>query len=106
MRILGGKKPAWDTWKAFEDITTTFLTLSTGPDEVSNEDVATLERFTILLYDRTSGLMSIDEARKQLFTKKGRAMDAIPPPPPPPPYKSSSYTTCQKGSIPGWALLG
>ncbi len=74
-----GKKSAWDTWKAFEDITTTFLTLSTGPDEVSNEDIATLERFTILLYNRTSGLMSIDDARKQLFTKKGRAMDAIPP---------------------------
>ncbi len=50
-----GKKSAWDTWKAFEDITTTFLTLSTAPDEVSNEDIATLERFTILLYNRTSG---------------------------------------------------
>ena len=33
----------------------------------------------ILLYDRTSDLVCIDEARKHLFTKKGRAMDAIPP---------------------------
>ena len=40
--------------------------------------MATLERFTILLYDRTSSLVNVDEAQKQLFTKKGRAMDAIP----------------------------
>ncbi len=51
--------------------------LSTGPDD----DVAALERFTILLYDRTSSFVNIDEARKQniLFTKKGRTMDTIPP---------------------------
>ena len=38
-----------------------------------------LERFTILLYDRTSSMMDIDKARQLLFTKKGQAMDAIPP---------------------------
>ena len=41
--------------------------------------MATLERFTILLYDHTSSLVNVDEARKQLFTNKGRAMGAIPP---------------------------
>ena len=40
--------------------------------------MATLERFTILLYDRTISLVNVDEAQKQLFTKKGRAMEAIP----------------------------
>ena len=74
-----GKKIAWDTWKSYVEVTRTFLALSAGPDEVPNEDVAVLERFTILLYDRTSDLVCIDEARKHLFTKKGRAMDAIPP---------------------------
>ena len=38
-----------------------------------------LERFSIQLYDRTSGLVNIDETRKQLFSRKGRAMNAIPP---------------------------
>ena len=74
-----GKKTAWDTWRVFEEVTATFLVLSTGPDQVNDDNVATLERFTILLYDRTSSLVNVDEARKQLFTKKGRAMDAIPP---------------------------
>ena len=38
-----------------------------------------LERFSIQLYDRTSGLVNTDETRKQLFSRKGRAMNAIPP---------------------------
>ena len=38
-----------------------------------------LERYTIVLYDRTSSMMNIDEARQLFFTKKGQAMDAIPP---------------------------
>ncbi len=59
--------------------TSTFLSLSVGPDIVSDEDIAVLERFTILLYDRTSTLVSVEECRKFLFTKRGRAMDAISP---------------------------
>jgi len=74
-----GKKSAWDTWLAYEEVTTTFLDLSTAPNDISEGDIVVLERFSILLYDRTSSLINIDEARKQLFSKKGRAMDAIPP---------------------------
>ena len=58
-----GKKTAWDTWKAFGDVTPTFLTLSTGPAQIADEDMALLELFTILLYDRTSNVLNIDEAR-------------------------------------------
>lgn len=74
-----GKKTAWDTWKAYEEVTPAFLALSTGPAQITDDVVAVLERFTILLYNRTSSMVNIDEARKELFTKKGRAMDAIPP---------------------------
>jgi len=64
---------------AYEDVTSTFLTLFTAPNDISEDNIVALERFTILLYDRTSYLISIDEARKQLFCKKGRTIDAIPP---------------------------
>ncbi len=37
---------------------------------VSHEDVAVLERFIILLYDRTSSLTDINEARLESFMKK------------------------------------
>ncbi len=44
-----------------------------------HEDVAVLESFTILLYDRTSNLTGIDEAQLELFPNKGWKMETIPP---------------------------
>ena len=38
-----------------------------------------LERFVVLLYCRTSEDFSVNAARKDLFTKKGRSIDSIPP---------------------------
>ncbi|KAG0720995.1 hypothetical protein GWK47_047344 [Chionoecetes opilio] len=38
-----------------------------------------LERFAVLLYDRTSTEEGVNQARKQLFSKKGRAIDGLPP---------------------------
>jgi len=74
-----GKRTAWETWRLCEEVTDTFLALSKGPDDLSDNHFKMLEKFTIYLYDRTSNAETIDEARQELFTKKGRAMDAIPP---------------------------
>ncbi len=63
----------------YNNVTSAFLSLSTGPLLIKDEDATVLERFTILLYDRTSNIVNIDEARRELFTKKGRAMDTLPP---------------------------
>ena len=60
-----------------DEVTATFLGLSTGPVEVNSDHVA--ERSTILLYDLTSSVVNVDEACQELFTKKGRHMDAISP---------------------------
>ena len=74
-----GKKTAMDTWKCFPAVTTTFLSLGSTPSEVNDTCMATLERFMVLLYDRTSAKTAVDDARKQLFVKKGRQFDNIPP---------------------------
>ena len=62
-----------------EDLTPALLLVTSDPSKISDGVVAAIERFTFLLYDRTSNSKSIDEARLDMFTKKGRAMDAIPP---------------------------
>ena len=49
------------------------------PTLVTCDHVALIEWFTILLYNRTSSKVNIDEACQEVFTMKGRAMDAIPP---------------------------
>ncbi len=75
-----GKKTAWDTWNAYGDVTPAFCALVAGPSSQSIEEwMGPLERFVVLLYDRTSSQECVNGARKQLFTQKGRAIDGLPP---------------------------
>ena len=75
-----GKKTAWDTWKAFDNVTRAFCALATTPSADAIDDwMEPLERFVVLMYDRTSSQESVNQARKELFTKKGRAIDGLPP---------------------------
>lgn len=73
-----GKKTAWDTWTAFPEITETFISLSSMPLSISDENMNKLQRFVILLYDRTSQCTQVNQSRKLLFAK-GRQLDRIPP---------------------------
>ena len=73
-----GKKTAWQRWNAFEDVTQAFVDLSSGPESVNEETAKVLERFVVLLYDKTSPCVSVNELRKELFTK-GRSIEHVPP---------------------------
>ena len=49
-----GKKTAQDTWKAYKEVTPTFCALATRPTpQTVQEWLGPLERFVILLYDRS-----------------------------------------------------
>ena len=72
------KRTAWDTWRAYEDVTIAFCSLATIPESIEGS-MKSLERFVILMYDRTRSLECVNQARKQLFTQKGRSIEAIPP---------------------------
>ena len=75
-----GKRTAWGTWNAYENVIPAFCTLVTRPTAQSTQEWLTpLERFVILLHDHTSSQNSVNEARKQLFTQRGRAIDCLPP---------------------------
>ncbi|KAI0229240.1 hypothetical protein LSAT2_020321, partial [Lamellibrachia satsuma] len=74
-----GKKTAWSTWCAFGEVTHAFCALAEGPSEINEDILQCLERFTVLLYDRTSESNSVNEVRKHLFTAKGRKLQNIPP---------------------------
>ena len=73
-----GKKTVWDIWKTFDDVTPAFSTLASMPSSVDDQ-LEVRERFVILIYDRTSSEEKVNEARKQLFSQKGRPMDGLPP---------------------------
>ena len=74
-----GKKTAFNTWKSMPEIHPLFKQLSLAPDSVTNEDIAVIERFVVLMYSRTSPYQTVNEARKHMFSYGNRQIDKIPP---------------------------
>jgi hypothetical protein len=74
-----GKKSAWLAWDACPAVTDTFIGLSSEPEEINPQALKEIERFIIVMYNRTCVLSSVNEARKQLFAQGSRTIENIPP---------------------------
>ena len=74
-----GKKKAWEVWQACNEFTETFQRLSTPPFYLTVNNREVLERFVVLMYDKTSNCIDVNSARKKLFVKKGRQINNISP---------------------------
>ena len=75
-----GKKAAWNTWNHFGELTTSFSSMSLLPklEDITSHSPS-IERFVVLLYDRTSTISTVNKCRKDLFTRKDRPLGGIPP---------------------------
>lgn len=56
----------------FPKLTPVLRSLKTSPVDIDDACVSVIKRFEVLLYDRTSSLTTVNEARKELFSKKSR----------------------------------
>lgn len=56
-----------------------FSRLSRSPESITGTDMETIERYVVLLYNRTSALSSLNEAIKQLFCQGNGMIENIPP---------------------------
>ena len=77
-----GKKTALKAWKSFPGATKSFLHIHDNPFEsfkCSSEHFQTLERLTVVMYDKSSLQHSVNATRRELFTKKARSMENLPP---------------------------
>ena len=94
-----GKETAWSTWKSLPELTDALLMPADGPDEILDDVMNTIERFVILLFDRTSTCTKVDHARRKIFPRKqlGAANHA---------YPNCSRGVCQESNLPGWSHLG
>ncbi len=73
-----GKKTAWETWKSYPEVTEAFLYMAGHPHipiTVEAQNFQLLERFSVILYDKTSSLESVNEARRELFCQKNKPME-------------------------------
>ena len=73
-----GKEIAWAIWAVLPELTYALLKISSAPITVPEDVLSCIERFIILMYDRTSSSTNIDKARKKLYTKKNN-VQLIPP---------------------------
>ena len=65
----------------FPEVSGAFEELSMLPDMIPEESMAYIERYVVLLYDRTSGdaSVNVNDTRKKLFAQKARLLENIPP---------------------------
>ena len=55
------------------------VTLMSMPEDIDDNSMAVIERFVFLLYDRTSSVTGVNNARQEFFSKKSRNLDSILP---------------------------
>jgi hypothetical protein len=63
----------------FPENSSVFTKLSTYPISLLDEDHRMIERFIILMYDRSTSAADIDSVRLDIFARKKRLCDAITP---------------------------
>ena len=57
-----------------------------------------IERLVVVLYDRTSPVSSVNEAREELFCRKNRSADRIPP------TQDALLQTSSTSNLSSWSL--
>ncbi len=63
-----GKKTAFNTWNVFPEVTGAFEDLLHMQENFGSTTISTLQRFVVLMYDRTSDIAEVNDSRKHLFT--------------------------------------
>lgn len=73
-----GKKTAWKVLNSMPQLNPLFAYLSNTPNSISSDQLDQIQRFIVLLYQRTSELENVNDLRKQLFCQN-RSIENIPP---------------------------
>ena len=68
-----------EAWKQYDELTDVLDYISFSPSQENvNTALPTLEKLVVLLHDRTSTYTSINECKKNLFSRKGRLTEELP----------------------------
>ncbi len=77
-----GKKSSWEAWKSYSQVTEAFqfvMTFPFQPLQSTSPIFELLERFTCVLYDKTTSISQVNELRQELFSKRAKLIENIPP---------------------------
>ncbi|XP_061712127.1 uncharacterized protein LOC133521274 [Cydia pomonella] len=73
------KTLTWNTWQRYPEVTAAFKGLSNPLEEMPENVFNTLEKYVVRLYCGHVDIISVNDARKFLFTTKNRSLQNIPP---------------------------
>ena len=93
-----GEKSAWATWNVLSEFTDELLILANAPTSIPETSLHAVERFVILLYDRTSSATDIDTARRKLIPKKKSVITVSHP-------QKQTWSSMWDG-LPRWSHMG
>ena len=62
-----GKKTAWSAWQGFPKVTEALEAIMEMPTVLEDEVLALLEQFLVLIYERTSDQLRVNDTRKILL---------------------------------------
>ena len=74
-----GKKSFYQTWNVFKEVTEIFVKLSRFPVNLEENDIQMLDKFILLLYDKSASTETVNATRKFLFMHKSTQFDSLPP---------------------------
>ena len=74
-----GKKTAWKIFRLDPSFAKLFASLTPDLTSVPEKTMSSIERFTILLFARSSNETCIDSMRRELFTDRGLQITNLPP---------------------------
>ena len=94
-----GNKTAWVAWNSLPELTDALLRLACAPTEIPEHSMQAIERFVILMYDRTSTCTDVNKARKKLFAKRS-SVQGIPPT-----RAALEQLVKRAACLPGWSCL-
>ena len=63
--------------RGIQVVTEAFLNFNDSDDCLADSTISLLERFVIIMYDRTSECVSLDYTRLQMFTKKSKSLESL-----------------------------
>ena len=77
-----GKSSAWVAWESFPEATEAFSLITLHPFvslDTTSAAFQLLERYTCVLYDKTTNISLINELRMNLFSQKSVSIENMPP---------------------------
>ena len=73
---------AWEAWNSYPEVTRSFTYMTLNTYTMLDNDSQyfhLLERFTVVIYNKTSDLECVNEVQMELFCQRNRPMERISP---------------------------